>query len=86
MPRAANLAATAGSIVLPPKHRLRGAIQSRKWTSAIINSPEFCLTAVRGDATRFNDRSLTSWIECSQGRQPGQVSAVRTAAERDDSL
>jgi N6-adenosine-specific RNA methylase IME4 len=40
------------------------------------NAHEFLLTAVRGDAKRFNDHSLRSWLECSRGihsRKPYQI-------------
>jgi N6-adenosine-specific RNA methylase IME4 len=46
------------------------------------NSHEFLLTAVRGDAKRFNDHSLRSWIECDRGAHSAKPEKVRHFIER----
>lgn len=46
------------------------------------NSHEILLTAVRGDATRFADRNLQSWIECKRGKHSGKPEQVRDYIER----
>ena len=46
------------------------------------NSHEFLLTAVRGDATRFADKSLKSWLECDRGPHSEKPEMVRTFIER----
>lgn len=46
------------------------------------NSHEFLLTAIRGDAKRFNDRSLMSWLECDRGRHSAKPEQVRSFIER----
>jgi len=46
------------------------------------NSHEFLLTAIRGDAKRFNDKSLMSWMEVDRGRHSAKPEQVRGAIER----
>jgi N6-adenosine-specific RNA methylase IME4 len=46
------------------------------------NAHEFLLTAVRGDATRFNDKSLRSWLECDRGAHSTKPEQVRSFIER----
>lgn len=46
------------------------------------NSHEFLLTAIRGDAKRFNDRSLKSWLECDRGAHSAKPEQVRSFLER----
>ena len=46
------------------------------------NSHEFLLTAIRGDAKRFNDHSLQSWIECSRGKHSDKPEQIRALIER----
>lgn len=46
------------------------------------NSHEFLLTAIRGDAKRFNDRSLMSWLECDRGLHSAKPEQVRGFIER----
>jgi N6-adenosine-specific RNA methylase IME4 len=46
------------------------------------NAHEFLLTAVRGDAKRFNDRTLRSWMECDRGRHSGKPEQVRAMIEK----
>lgn len=46
------------------------------------NSHEFLLTAIRGDAKRFNDKSLRSWMECDRGRHSAKPEQVRRFIER----
>jgi N6-adenosine-specific RNA methylase IME4 len=46
------------------------------------NSHEFMLTAIRGDAKRFNDRSLMSWLECDRGLHSAKPEQVRHFIER----
>lgn len=46
------------------------------------NSHEILLTAIRGDAKRFNDKSLKSWIECDRGAHSDKPDQVRSFIER----
>jgi N6-adenosine-specific RNA methylase IME4 len=46
------------------------------------NSHEFLLTAIRGDAKRFNDKSLKSWLECDRGAHSAKPEQVRSYIER----
>lgn len=46
------------------------------------NSHEFLLTAIRGDAKRFNDKSLKSWLECDRGVHSAKPEQVRHFIER----
>ena len=46
------------------------------------NSHEFLLTAIRGDAKRFNDKSLRSWLECDRGKHSAKPEQVRSFVER----
>ncbi len=46
------------------------------------NSHEFLLTAIRGDAKRFNDRSLMSWLQCDRSAHSAKPELVRTMVER----
>jgi N6-adenosine-specific RNA methylase IME4 len=46
------------------------------------NAHEFLLTAVRGNARRFNDANLPSWIECNRGRHSSKPEQVRAMLER----
>lgn len=46
------------------------------------NSHEFLLTAIRGDAKRFNDRSLMSWLECERGVHSAKPEQVRHFIEK----
>ena len=46
------------------------------------NSHELLLTAVRGTATRFADKRLKSWLECSRGRHSSKPDQVREFIER----
>jgi N6-adenosine-specific RNA methylase IME4 len=46
------------------------------------NSHEILLTAIRGDAKRFNDHSLKSWLECSRGAHSAKPEQVRHFIER----
>jgi N6-adenosine-specific RNA methylase IME4 len=45
------------------------------------NSHEILLTAIRGDAKRFNDHSLQSWIECSRGKHSDKPEQIRGLIE-----
>jgi len=45
------------------------------------NSHEFLLTAIRGDAKRFNDKSLMSWLECDRGAHSAKPERVRHMIE-----
>jgi N6-adenosine-specific RNA methylase IME4 len=49
------------------------------------NSHEFLLTAIRGNAKRFNDRSLRSWFECARGEHSAKPEQVRAMIERASS-
>ena len=46
------------------------------------NSHEFLLTAIRGDAKRFNDHSIKSWLECDRGAHSAKPEQVRSYIER----
>jgi len=46
------------------------------------NAHEFLLTAIRGNAKRFEDKSLKSWIECDRGTHSGKPEQVRSFIER----
>lgn len=46
------------------------------------NSHEILLTAIRGDAKRFNDHSLMSWLETGRGRHSAKPEQVRHFIER----
>lgn len=46
------------------------------------NSHEILLTAIRGDAKRFNDHSLKSWLECDRGAHSAKPEQVRSMIER----
>jgi N6-adenosine-specific RNA methylase IME4 len=46
------------------------------------NSHEFLLTAIRGDAKRFNDHSIKSWLECDRGAHSAKPEMVRHFIER----
>lgn len=46
------------------------------------NSHEFLLTAIRGDAKRFNDHSIRSWLECDRGAHSAKPEQVRSFIER----
>lgn len=46
------------------------------------NSHEYLLTAIRGDAKRFNDKSLKSWLECDRGAHSAKPEQVRQMIER----
>lgn len=46
------------------------------------NSHEIMLTAIRGDAKRFNDKSLKSWIECDRGAHSAKPEIVRRFIEK----
>lgn len=46
------------------------------------NSHEFLLTAIRGNAKRFNDRSLKSWLSCDRGAHSAKPEQVRGMIER----
>lgn len=46
------------------------------------NSHEIMLTAIRGNAKRFDDKSLKSWLLCDRGRHSAKPDQVRTFIER----
>ena len=46
------------------------------------NSHEFLLTAIRGNAKRFNDHALKSWLECDRGQHSAKPEQVRSMIER----
>lgn len=46
------------------------------------NSHEFMLTAIRGDAKRFNDKNLRSWTEAKRARHSAKPEAVRKMIEK----
>ena len=46
------------------------------------NAHELLLTAVRGDAKRFNDKTLKSWIDCDRGPHSEKPEQVRAFIER----
>lgn len=46
------------------------------------NSHEILLTAIRGNAKRFNDHSMMSWISCERGLHSAKPEIVRHYIER----
>lgn len=46
------------------------------------NAHEILLTAIRGNAKRFADRGIMSWLECSRGRHSAKPEQVRGFIER----
>lgn len=46
------------------------------------NSHEILLTAIRGDAKRFGDTSLRSWLECDRGAHSAKPEEIRSMIER----
>lgn len=46
------------------------------------NAHEILLTGVRGDAKRFNDHGLVSWLECKRGPHSEKPEQVRSFIER----
>lgn len=46
------------------------------------NSHEFLLTGIRGNAKRFNDRSLKSWLECDRSRHSEKPFIIREMIRR----
>ena len=46
------------------------------------NSHEILLTAIRGDAKRFSDKSLKSWIECDRGAHSAKPEIIRHMIEK----
>jgi N6-adenosine-specific RNA methylase IME4 len=46
------------------------------------NSHEFLLTAVRGDAKKFADKSLKSWAQFDRGKHSAKPEQVRAMLER----
>ena len=46
------------------------------------NSHEFLLTGIRGNAKRFNDRSLMSWLECDRSRHSEKPFIIRDYIRR----
>jgi N6-adenosine-specific RNA methylase IME4 len=46
------------------------------------NAHEILLTGVRGDAKRFNDHSLISWLECQRGPHSEKPEQIRSFIER----
>lgn len=46
------------------------------------NSHEYLMTAIRGDAKRFNDKSLMSWMECDRGAHSAKPERVRHMVEK----
>lgn len=46
------------------------------------NSHELMLTGIRGDAKRFNDKSLMSWLLCDRGAHSSKPEQVRTMLEK----
>lgn len=46
------------------------------------NSHEFLLTAIRGDAKRFNDKSLKSWLQANRTAHSAKPELVRQFIER----
>ena len=46
------------------------------------NSHEILLTAIRGDARRFNDHSLMSWFQCERSGHSTKPEQVRSMLER----
>lgn len=46
------------------------------------NSHEILLTAIRGNAKRFDDHSIMSWLQCDRGRHSAKPEKVRHFIER----
>lgn len=46
------------------------------------NSHEFLLTAIRGDAKRFNDHGIMSWLECDRSRHSEKPFIIRDYIRR----
>lgn len=46
------------------------------------NSHEIMLTAIRGNAKRFNDHSMMSWLQCERGLHSAKPEQVRHFIER----
>ena len=46
------------------------------------NSHEIMLTAIRGDAKRFNDHSMMSWLKCDRSAHSAKPEQVRAMVER----
>jgi N6-adenosine-specific RNA methylase IME4 len=46
------------------------------------NSHEFLLTGIRGDAKRFNDHSIKSWLECDRSRHSEKPFIMRDYIKR----
>jgi N6-adenosine-specific RNA methylase IME4 len=46
------------------------------------NSHEILLTAIRGNAKRFNDHSIMSWLNCDRGKHSGKPEQVRAMIQR----
>jgi N6-adenosine-specific RNA methylase IME4 len=46
------------------------------------NAHEILLTAIRGKAKRFNDKSLKSWLECKRGEHSAKPEQVRGFVQR----
>lgn len=46
------------------------------------NAHELLLTGVRGDAKRFNDHSMSSWVECARGPHSEKPEQVRALIQR----
>jgi N6-adenosine-specific RNA methylase IME4 len=46
------------------------------------NSHELLLTAIRGNAKRFNNKSLRSWLECDRGEHSAKPEQVRSYIEK----
>lgn len=46
------------------------------------NSHELLLTGIRGDAKRFMDRGLQSWLACARGAHSGKPEQVRSMIEK----
>jgi hypothetical protein len=48
----------------------------------LAHAHEFLLTAIRGDAKRFNDHSLMSWLQCDRGAHSAKPEQVRSFLQR----
>lgn len=46
------------------------------------NSHEFLLTGIRGNAKRFNDHGIMSWLKCDRGAHSAKPEQVRSFIER----
>jgi N6-adenosine-specific RNA methylase IME4 len=46
------------------------------------NSHELLLTAIRGDAKRFNDHSMSSWLQCNRGEHSSKPEQVRSMLQK----